>query len=54
VLSDDLPPLTPDQENEFGKLDTVPPVPNSQRAMFHDLVKPQDMRDPIWKWRRSK
>ncbi|MCC6487830.1 MAG: hypothetical protein IT364_10055, partial [Candidatus Hydrogenedentes bacterium] len=53
VLGDSLPELTPSQQRENDKIDAVPQVPDSQRPLFKDYVKPQEMRDPIWKWRRS-
>lgn len=54
VLGEELPELTPDQTENFNKLGGVPQVPDSQRAMFRDIAKPQEMRDPAWKWRRPK
>lgn len=54
VMGEELPELTPSQKTEFEKIGTVPEVPDSQRAMFRDIGKPQEMRDPAWKWRRPK
>lgn len=53
VMDQELPELTATQQEEFDKLDATPKVPDGQRANFHDIVRPQDMRDPMWKWRRS-
>ncbi len=53
VLHDPMADLTPSHQREFDKLDATPRVPNSQRDALKDYVKPQEMRDPIWKWRRS-
>lgn len=53
VLGDNLPELSPSHQREYDKLDAAPEVPDSQRALLKDYVKPQEMRDPIWKWRRS-
>ncbi len=53
VMDQELPELTVTQEKEFDKLDATPKVPDGQRANFHDILRPQDMRDPMWKWRRS-
>ncbi|MCC6796713.1 MAG: AMIN domain-containing protein [Candidatus Hydrogenedentes bacterium] len=53
VMDQELPELTVTQQEEFDKLDATPKVPDGQRANFHDILRPQDMRDPMWKWRRS-
>lgn len=53
VMDQELPDLTATQQESFDKLDATPKVPDGQRAMFHDQLRPQDMRDPMWKWRRS-
>jgi len=53
VLHDPMSDLTPSHQREYDKLDATPKVPDSQRPMLKDYVKPQEMRDPIWKWRRS-
>ena len=53
VIEDELPELTPEQRVENDKLQDVPRVPNSQRALFHTMTKPGEMRDPMWKWRRT-
>ena len=53
VLHDPMSDLTPSHQREYDKLDAEPKVPDSQRPMLKDYVKPQEMRDPIWKWRRS-
>ncbi|MFA6244376.1 MAG: secretin N-terminal domain-containing protein, partial [Candidatus Hydrogenedentales bacterium] len=54
VMGEELPELTPNHQENFNKIGLVPEVPDSQRAMFRDIAKPQEMRDPAWKWRRSK
>ncbi len=54
VMGEELPELSPAHQDEFNKIGLVPDVPDSQRAMFRDIAKPQEMRDPAWKWRRSK
>ncbi|GMV94793.1 MAG: hypothetical protein AMXMBFR82_45710 [Candidatus Hydrogenedentota bacterium] len=53
VLHDPMADLTPSHQREYDKLDATPRVPDSQRDALKDYVKPQEMRDPIWKWRRS-
>jgi len=53
VLAEELPELSATQTEAYDKLDSTPKVPDAQRANFHDIVQPQDMRDPFWKWRRS-
>lgn len=52
VLGEQLPELTPGQQHEYDKLENTPEVPDSQRALFRSVIKPQQMRDPFWKWRR--
>jgi general secretion pathway protein D len=53
VLHDPISDLKPSHQREYDKLDATPKVPDSQRSAFKDYVKPQEMRDPIWKWRRA-
>ncbi|MBN2309470.1 MAG: hypothetical protein JXR94_10895, partial [Candidatus Hydrogenedentes bacterium] len=52
VLGEHLPELTAAQQQKYDKLDGLPKVPDAQRSMFRAIVKPQEMRDPVWKWRR--
>lgn len=52
VLGEDLPVLTAEQQDAFDKIELVPDVPDAQRATFRSFVKPGEMRDPFWKWRR--
>jgi type IV pilus secretin PilQ/predicted competence protein len=54
VMEDFLPELTPAEQEAHDKLGGLPRTPDAQRSMFHDVVAPGDMRDPAWKWRRSK
>ncbi|MBI5091451.1 MAG: AMIN domain-containing protein [Candidatus Hydrogenedentes bacterium] len=54
VAEDNLPELTPSEQNANDELGADPAVPDSQRAMFRSMVKPGEMRDPMWKWRRTK
>lgn len=54
VLEPYVPPLTVEQQTKYDKLGNAPEVPDGQRAGMHDYVRPQDMRDPFWKWRRTK
>jgi type II secretory pathway component GspD/PulD (secretin) len=53
VIEDVLPELTPDQQVKFDKIDDVPDVPDAQRSLFRSVVRPGEMRDPAWKWRRT-
>lgn len=53
VLAEELPTLTASEQERYDKLDATPLVPDAQRANFRDILRPQDMRDPFWKWRRS-
>ncbi|MCP4642114.1 MAG: AMIN domain-containing protein [bacterium] len=52
VLGEELPELTIREQAKHDKLQAVPETPDAQRAMFRAIVKPQEQRDPIWKWRR--
>lgn len=54
VVEKELPELSPEQRARHDKLDTIPQVPNSQRALFRTMTHPEEMRDPAWKWRRKK
>jgi type II secretory pathway component GspD/PulD (secretin) len=54
VIENDLPELTPAEQAAHDKLGGVPYVPDAQRAMFRNIGKPGESRDPAWKWRRSK
>lgn len=53
VIDEALPPLTDEQQVEYERLDNTPRVPNSQRDLFHSLVKPKEVIDPSLKWRRT-
>ncbi|GMW02568.1 MAG: hypothetical protein AMXMBFR84_37040 [Candidatus Hydrogenedentota bacterium] len=48
-----LPNLTTTEQYEYDKLDATPKVPDAQRQMYKDYVKPHTTRDPLWKWRRT-
>jgi type IV pilus assembly protein PilQ len=54
VVEKELPELSPEQRMRHDKLDTVPEVPDSQRALFRSITHPEEVRDPAWKWRRKK
>ncbi len=54
VVGENLPELTVDQQEEYDKLGDVPQVPNAQREMVKQIVKPGQMREPLWKGRRAK
>ncbi len=54
VVDKELPELSPEQRTRHDKLDTVPEVPDSQRALFRSMTHPEEIRDPAWKWRRKK
>ena len=53
VIEEVLPELTSAHQVEHDKLSDTPRVPDSQRALFRSLIKPGEMRDPAWKWRRT-
>jgi len=54
VVEKELPELSPEQRTRHDKIDTVPEVPDSQRALFRSMTHPEEIRDPAWKWRRKK
>lgn len=54
VLGERAPDLTGAHQKEFDRLGAKPDVPDSQREVLRTWAKPNEMRDPIWKWRRSK
>jgi type II secretory pathway component GspD/PulD (secretin) len=53
VLPNEVPALTGYQKAQNEKLESQPLVPNAQGELFHDMVYPGEMRDPMWKYRRS-
>jgi type II secretory pathway component GspD/PulD (secretin) len=54
ALDDGLPDLPPAKQNKFDDAKGLETKVDEQRALFHDMVHPEDMRDPAWKWRRAK
>lgn len=54
VVEKELPVLTLEQQLKHDKIDGVPEVPDAQRAMFRNIMKPGEMRDPAIKFRRDK
>lgn len=54
VLADDFPDLTPYQKEQYDLLGGHPLVPDATRATVRSYIHPEEMRDPIYKWRRSK
>jgi hypothetical protein len=54
VVEKELPELSPELRLRHDKLDSVPEVPDSQRALFRSITHPEEIRDPAWKWRRKK
>ena len=52
ILGESLPKLTPEQELRHDAIYNVPRVPNAEQVMFRDYLHPDEMRDPMWKWRR--
>jgi type IV pilus assembly protein PilQ len=53
VMGDSLPRLSPEHQVEHDKLQNTPDTPNTQGELFRSIVHPNEMRDPIWKWRRT-
>jgi len=54
VLGERAPDLTGTHQKEYDRLGGKPDVPDSQREVLRTWAKPNEMRDPMWKWRRSK
>lgn len=54
VMGDQLPDLTPEQQYKHDTLDRYPEVPDAQRTVFRTVLKPGEIREPLWKWRRTK
>lgn len=54
VLQDELPSLTPYQQIKYDEAAGAPLKVDAQRSVFHDMVHTGEMRDPAWKWRRTK
>lgn len=55
VLPDDhYPELTPYQKDQFDKLGGKPRKVDGTRELINTYTHPQEYRDPIWKWRRTK
>ncbi|MCH7958825.1 MAG: hypothetical protein IID08_01765 [Candidatus Hydrogenedentes bacterium] len=54
VLADDFPDLTPYQKEQYDRLGGHPLVPDATRETVRSYIHPEEMRDPFYKWRRSK
>lgn len=54
VLGDRLPDLTPSEQLAHDELGTKPFVPETQGETLRTVIKPNEMRDPVWKWRKAK
>jgi len=50
----EMPDLTPRQQAEFDQLGASPRVPETQQELLRMIAKPNEMRDPAWKFRREK
>jgi type II secretory pathway component GspD/PulD (secretin) len=53
VLQPELPLPSDEQQTRMDELGLTPIVPDGQRAMFRHFLRPQEFRDPFWKWRRT-
>ncbi len=53
VMGENLPDLTDAQQTEYDKISKVPHTPDSQKPLLNSYAHPEDMRDPVWKWRRT-
>ena len=54
VLADDFPDLTPYQKEQYDLLGGNSMRPDATRALVRSYAHPEEMRDPFYKWRRSK
>ncbi len=53
VLEDEIPQLTPEQQNRYDEGKNAPRTINLESEIIHDTVHPEQFRDPAWKWRRA-
>jgi len=53
VLGERAPNLSGTHQKQYDRLGAKPEVPDSQREVLRTWAKPNEMRDPMWKWRRS-
>lgn len=53
VLPDEVPELTAYEQEKHDEGASMQLTPNAQKALAHDTFHPGEMRDPIWKVRRS-
>ena len=54
ILGERLPDLTPAEQEAYDELGATPIVPETAQETLRSVVKPNEMRDPAWKWRKSK
>ena len=45
--------ISPYQEEQFSDANEIEIKVDGQRGLFRDMVHPEEMRDPAWKWRRT-
>jgi type II secretory pathway component GspD/PulD (secretin) len=53
VLGEEQPDLTPYEQKKLDKAENSEHKADGQRMLFHNMVHPEEDRDPVWKWRRS-
>lgn len=53
VLPDEVPPLSAHHEQQYGIAEAMPMRPTAHPDQVRDYMRPSEMRDPIWKVRRS-
>ena len=53
VVDDELPELTPYQAEQYEDGKQADKDVNVQQDLVYDMFHPGEMRDPIWKWRKS-
>lgn len=54
VVDEEHPELPPAKQQKVDAGKGMESKVDGQRALFHDMVHPEDTRDPFWKWRRAK
>ena len=54
ILPTPSPELTPYEKSQFDRLGAMPLRPNGSKHVVDSYISPDQMRDPIYKWRRTK
>lgn len=53
VLEDEMPDPSPYHQQKFEEANDFKLHVDAQRGVLRDVVRPDKMRDPAWKWRRA-